>query len=90
MQDVTHKPQEKVIAGNRGQGNKDKARSFTRFGTSCALERPIPVEDETIERTTSVGNGIEEQQPGSALRWPEPKQTIEQHQHVHRDGSGDS
>ena len=79
-QDFTHQPHDQVIADTRGQGHQEKARSFTRFGPSGALERPIPVEDETIERTTSVGKSIEEQQPGSALRWPEPEQAIEHQQ----------
>ncbi len=51
------------------------------FPSRCASRGPIPVEDETIERTTSVGKRIEEHQPGSALRWPEPEQEI-QHQQV--------
>jgi hypothetical protein len=81
MQDFAHEPQDQVIAGHRGQGHQEKARSFTHFGRTFALERPISVEDETIERTTSVGKSIEEQEPGSALRWPEPEQAIE-HQQV--------
>ena len=81
VQDGTHQPQEQVITGNRGQGHQEKARSFTRAGRAFALERPIAVEDETIERATRIGNGIEEQEPGSALRWPEPEQAIE-HQQV--------
>jgi len=63
-QDCTHQPHDQVIADNRGQGHQEKARSFKRFGPSCALERPIPVE----------------QQPGSALRWLEPEQAIEHQQ----------
>jgi hypothetical protein len=81
VQDLTHQPQDQVIAGNRGQGHQEKARSFTRFGRTFALERPISVEDETIERTTSVGNSIGQQQPGHALPWPEPEQAI-QHEQV--------
>jgi len=60
-QDFTHEPQDKIIADNRGQGHQEKARSFTRFGPSCALERSIPVQSKAIECAKSVGNGIEEQ-----------------------------
>ena len=80
MQDVPHEPQEQVITGNRGQGHQEKARSFTRVGRTFAPKRLIAVEDETIERATSVGKRIEEQEPGSALRWPEPEQAIEHKQ----------
>jgi hypothetical protein len=79
-QDFTHQPHDQVIADNRGQGHQEKARSFTRCGPSCALECPIPVEDETIERAISVGNRIEEQQPGHSLPRPEPEQAIEYEQ----------
>ena len=76
MQDVPHEQEDQIIATNGGQGHQEKARSFTRFGSSCALERPIPIEEETIERTTRVGNRIEEQQPDYVLPWPEPEQAI--------------
>src|SRR5205809_8057807 len=58
MQDFPHEPQDQIIANNCGQSNKEKAHSFTRFEPSWTLERPISVKEETIERTTSVGNGI--------------------------------
>ena len=61
MQDVPHEPQDKIIATNGGQGHQEKAHSFTRFGRTFALERPISIDEETIERATSVGNRIEEQ-----------------------------
>lgn len=76
-QDLTHQPQEKIIAGNRGQDKQEKARCFTRLGMPGAPECPISVKEKTIERTTGVGNRVEEHQPGYALRRPEPEQAIE-------------
>jgi hypothetical protein len=61
MQDSPHEPEEKIIATNGDQSHQKKVHSFTRFGPSCALERPISIDEETIERATSVGNRIEEQ-----------------------------
>jgi hypothetical protein len=61
MHDFPHEPEDKIIATNGGQGHQEKAHSFTRFGSSCALERPVSIDEETIERTTCVGNGIKEQ-----------------------------
>jgi len=61
MLDAPYEPQEQVITDNRGQGHQEKARSFTRVGRTFALERPISVEDETIERAKSEGKRIEEQ-----------------------------
>ena len=80
MQDVPHEPQDQVIAGHRGQGHQEKASSFTPFGTPGTLERPISVEEETIDRTTSICNRIDQQQPGHALPWPEPEQAIQHEQ----------
>ena len=77
MLDIPHEPQDQIIATNCGQGHQEKAHSFTRFGSSCALERPISIDEETIEPTTSVGNGIGQQQPGHALPRPEPEQAIQ-------------
>jgi hypothetical protein len=61
MQDFPHEPEDKIIATNGGQGYQEKAHSFTRFGWTFALERPRAIDEETIERTTCVGNGIKEQ-----------------------------
>src|SRR5260370_33038487 len=80
VQDVPHQPQDEILARSRGEGPQEKARSFTRVGRTFAPKRPISVEDETIERATSVGKRIEEQEPGSVLRWPEPEQAIEHQQ----------
>ena len=77
MQDLTHQPQDQIIANNCGQGHQEKARSFTRFRAPGSPECPIPVQSKAIECAKSVGNGIEEQEPRNAPRWPELEQAIQ-------------
>src|SRR5207247_9235371 len=77
MQDFPHEPQDQIVANNCSQGHQEKARSFTHFGPSCALERPIPVQSKSIESAKSVGNGIEEEESSDDWRWTAMEKSVE-------------